>query len=94
MRGVCVDRPSTSKRALIARLLGVGWFVALMIAGGAIGGLALDRWLGTGPILTIAGTLAGLAVAVAGMYRMLTAVLGASPPPGSPGDSPGQSGRA
>ena len=93
MRGGCVDGPSTSKRALIARLLGVGWFVALTIAGGAVGGLALDGWLGTGPILTILGTLAGLAVAVAGMYLMLAAVLRGRPQ-GSPGDQRGQSGRA
>jgi F0F1-type ATP synthase assembly protein I len=60
-------------------LVGVGWFVALTIAGGAIGGLALDGWLGTGPVLTLVGVLVGLAVAVAGMYRMLMAVL-SSPP--------------
>ena len=68
-----------TKRALIARLVGVGWFVALTIAGGAIGGLALDGWLGTGPVLTLVGVLVGLAFAVAGMYRMLMAVL-SSPP--------------
>lgn len=68
-----------TKRTLITRLVGVGWFVALTIAGGAIGGLALDGWLGTGPILTLVGVLVGLAIAVAGMYRMLMAVL-SSPP--------------
>ncbi len=55
--------------------MGVGWFVAITIAGGAIGGLALDGWLGTGPILTVVGVLLGVLVAVAGMYRMLAAVL-------------------
>ena len=74
-----MDGPSRSKRALIARLVGVGWFVALTIAGGAIGGLALDSWLGTSPILTIVGILVGLAVAVTGMYRMIVAVLSGSP---------------
>ena len=74
-----MDGPSRSKRALIARLVGVGWFVALTIAGGAIGGLALDTWLGTSPILTIVGILVGLAVAVTGMYRMILAVLSGPP---------------
>lgn len=60
-------------------MVGVGWFVALTIAGGAIGGLALDAWLGASPILTIVGILLGLAVAVTGMYRMILAVL--SDPP-------------
>ena len=60
-------------------MVGVGWFVALTIAGGAIGGLALDSWLGTSPILTIVGILVGLAVAVTGMYRMIVAVLSGSP---------------
>lgn len=63
------------KLAVVARLVGVGWFVALAIAGGAIGGLALDAWIGTRPILTIVGVMLGLAVAIAGMYRMLVAVL-------------------
>jgi F0F1-type ATP synthase assembly protein I len=63
------------KRVMIARLVGVGWFVGITIAGGAIGGLALDGWLGTKPVLTVVGVLLGLAVAVVGMYRMLAAVL-------------------
>ena len=63
------------KWALVTRLVGVGWFVALTIAGGAIGGLALDAWLGTRPILTIVGVMLGLTVAISGMYRMLVAVL-------------------
>jgi F0F1-type ATP synthase assembly protein I len=63
------------KRALVAQLVGVGWFVGITIAGGAIGGLALDGWLGTRPVLTIVGVLLGVAVAVVGMYRMLAAVL-------------------
>lgn len=64
----------TRKRAVVARLVGVGWFVALSIAGGALAGLALDNWLGIRPALTIVGVLLGVAVAVAGMYRMLLAI--------------------
>ena len=64
------------KVALALRLLGIGWFVAMCIGGGAVGGLLLDRQLDTGPILTLVGLCVGIAVAVVGMYRMLMAVLG------------------
>ena len=60
------------------RLLGIGWFVALCIVGGVVGGLLLDDLLETGPILTLVGLGVGLAVAVGGMYRMLMAVLAES----------------
>ncbi len=63
------------KVALVLRLLGIGWFVAMCIGGGAVGGLLLDRQLETGPILTMVGLCVGIAVAVVGMYRMLMAVL-------------------
>ena len=63
---------NAQKSALILRLVGIGWYVAICIAGGAIAGLALDGWLDTGPLLTIIGVLLGVAVAVIGMYRMLS----------------------
>ena len=63
------------KVALALRLLGIGWFVAMCIGGGAVGGLLLDRQLDTSPILTLVGLCVGIAVAVVGMYRMLMAVL-------------------
>jgi len=65
------------KVALALRLLGIGWFVAMCIGGGAVGGLLLDRQLDTSPILTLVGLCVGIAVAVVGMYRMLMAVLAA-----------------
>ncbi len=63
------------KVALVLRLVGIGWFVAMCIGGGAVGGLFLDRQLETAPILTLLGLCVGIAVAVLGMYRMLMAVL-------------------
>jgi F0F1-type ATP synthase assembly protein I len=66
------------KVALVLRLVGIGWFVAMCIGGGAVVGLLLDRQLETGPILTLVGLCVGIAAAVTGMYRMLMAVL-ASP---------------
>ena len=64
--------------ALVMRLVGVGWFVAICIGGGGFGGLYLDRQLSAAPIFTLLGIGIGIAVAVIGMYRMLTAILNAS----------------
>ena len=60
---------------LVLRLLGIGWYVGVCIAGGGIGGYLLDRQLGLNPLFTLLGIGAGIAVAVFGMYRMLMAVL-------------------
>ena len=57
------------------RLLGIGWFVALSLLGGVVGGLWLDDKLDTAPLLTMAGLGLGLAAAGVGTYRMLMAVL-------------------
>ena len=63
------------KLALVLQLLGVGWFVAMCIGGGAAAGFLLDRELELSPALTLMGLFAGIAVAVVGMYRMLIAIL-------------------
>ena len=63
------------KLALAFQLLGVGWFVAMCIGGGAAGGFLLDRQFGLNPALTLTGLFIGIAVAVVGMYRMLMAIL-------------------
>ena len=64
-----------TKTAIILRLVGIGWYVAICIGGGSFLGLWLDRQLGLSPILTLVGLGLGIAVAIAGMYRMLMAVL-------------------
>ena len=70
------DKAKDSKKTyLIARLVGVGWFVAILIAGGAFVGFFLDTLVGWSPGFTIAGVLLGLAISVWGMYRMLMAML-------------------
>ena len=61
------------------RLLGIGWYVAICIVGGVLGGVWLDRQLDVGPLFTLVGLGAGVAVAVIGMYRMLIAVLSEAP---------------
>tara|TARA_A100001037_G_scaffold150900_3_gene136307 strand:- start:21391 stop:21624 length:234 start_codon:yes stop_codon:yes gene_type:complete len=71
-----IDKAKISKKTyLVARLVGIGWFVAILIAGGAFGGYFLDRFVGSTPGFTIAGVMLGLALSVFGMYRMLTATL-------------------
>lgn len=59
----------------VLRLVGIGWYVAICIGGGAIGGLWLDRKLDLSPLFTLTGLSVGIAVAVVGMYRLLMAVL-------------------
>jgi len=53
------------------QLLGLGSYVAVCIAGGAVGGYFLDRAFDTGNILTLTGLAVGLVAAFYGGYRML-----------------------
>jgi ATP synthase protein I len=53
------------------RFIGVGWFIAISILLGVLGGLWLDSKFGTRPILVIVGLILGLVVAFYGVYRML-----------------------
>jgi F0F1-type ATP synthase assembly protein I len=64
-----------SKLRVVLQLLGIGWFVAICIGGGAFGGLWIDRLAGTAPAFTLTGIALGIAVAIVGMVRMLMAVL-------------------
>jgi hypothetical protein len=59
----------------VLRLLGIGWYVALCIGGGGVGGFWLDSRLDVSPVFTLLGLGLGIALAVIGMYRMLLAVL-------------------
>ena len=66
---------NTKKYGAIARLVGIGWYVGICIGFGALAGLWADNRLGLSPMLTLAGIAIGLVVALAGMIRMLMAVL-------------------
>ncbi len=57
------------------RLVGIGWYVALCIAAGVVGGVWLDGKFGTSPLLTLIGLFAGLGLAFYGGYRMLMEVI-------------------
>ena len=69
---------NAERLALTLRLLGIGWYVAVCIAGGTYGGFLLDRKFELSPLLTLLGLGLGIAVAVVGMMRMLLAVFAAN----------------
>ena len=50
------------------RVLGIGWFIAISILLGILGGLWLDDRLGTRPVFLIVGIVVGLGVAAYGTY--------------------------
>ncbi len=58
-----------------ARLMGIGWYFAVSIVAGVLGGFYLDKVAGTTPWLTLLGMLLGFVVAFYGAYRMLIDVL-------------------
>jgi len=62
------------------RLVGIGWYLALCITAGVVGGVWLDGKFGTSPFLTLAGLFAGLIIAFFGGYRMLMDVIAAVGP--------------
>jgi F0F1-type ATP synthase assembly protein I len=58
-----------------ARLIGIGWYFAVCIVVGVVGGVLLDKAADTAPLLTLVGILLGLLAAFYGGYRMLMDVL-------------------
>tara|TARA_A100001037_G_C15028117_1_gene579572 strand:- start:785 stop:1000 length:216 start_codon:yes stop_codon:yes gene_type:complete len=59
----------------VARLIGIGWYVASCIGVGAVVGFWADKSLGTSPFFSVIGTLIGVAASVLGMFKMLMSVL-------------------
>ena len=60
-----------SRRELVFRLVGVGWYIGICIFLGVFVGLWLDEKLNTNPVLVIVGLILGIVVAFYGVYRML-----------------------
>lgn len=60
--------------ALLGKVGGIGWFVGVTIALGALGGYWLDGQFDTAPVLTISGLALGVATAFVGMIRLLGAI--------------------
>jgi F0F1-type ATP synthase assembly protein I len=63
--------PEPSTVVLLARMAGIGWYIAISIAGGALLGAWLDRQFGTQPVLLLGGLAVGLVLAFLGMMRLL-----------------------
>lgn len=59
------------KWALTMRLLGLGWYVAICVVLGVVGGLWLDKRFHTLPVFTLVGTVLGTVVAFYGVYKMV-----------------------
>ncbi len=57
------------------RLIGIGWYFALCIVLGVVGGLALDGVVDSKPAFTFVGLGLGLAAAFYGGYVQLMGVL-------------------
>lgn len=53
-----------------ARLMGFGFFVALSIIGGLLGGVWLDGVVGLSPLFTLLGLLLGFLAAGGGVLRL------------------------
>jgi F0F1-type ATP synthase assembly protein I len=74
------------KWVLAARLIGIGWYIGISIAGGIIGGVWLDRKLETSIIFTLVGLFLGLGVAFLGTYRMISPLIKEQQGKGKGGD--------
>ena len=60
---------------LALRLAGLGWYIAICIVIGVVGGLGLEKLTGTAPLFTLLGSVLGSIVAFWGLYKMVQPVL-------------------
>ena len=60
---------------LALRLAGLGWYVAACIVLGVVGGLGLDKLIGTSPVFTLLGTVLGTVLAFWGLYKLVQPIL-------------------
>ncbi|MBM4445262.1 MAG: AtpZ/AtpI family protein [Chloroflexi bacterium] len=63
------------KWVVAARLMGIGWYIGLCVAGGILGGIWVDNKLGTSIVFTLVGIVLGTAVALYGTYRMISPLI-------------------
>lgn len=77
------DGPSPKAQMLVKamRLVGMGWYVAITILLGVLGGNWLDQRLGTAPLFLLLGLGLGLAASVYGLYKMLLPLLSSDQDP-------------
>ncbi len=67
------------------RLSGLGWYIAACVVLGVLGGLGLDKLVGTSVLFTILGTVLGSVVAFWGAYKLVLPVLYGSNRENGPG---------
>ncbi len=67
--------------ASLAEALQLGWSVAFSVLLPLLGGIFLDRWLGTGPWLTLLGVFLGLGAATVTVIRFAQEMAERLPPP-------------
>jgi len=72
--------------AIALRLAGIGWYVALCVVIGIVGGLWLDRLAGTLPLFTILGVLLGTVAAFYGVYKLVQPLMQAMDTKGDQSD--------
>lgn len=70
--------------ATALRLTGLGWFIAVCIVLGILGGLWLGRVTGQVALLVLVGTILGSVVAFYGVYRMIIPAVYGSKRPNHP----------
>lgn len=58
-----------------AQFAGLGWYMAAAIVLPTLGGVWLDRSVGTSPLFLLLGILLGVTLAFYGTYRMVAAFL-------------------
>ena len=56
-------------------MLVLGWYIAVVIAGGVFLGSWIDGAIGVSPVFTLLGLFFGLVVAFVGSYRMAKPLL-------------------
>lgn len=61
--------------AVALRLTGLGWYVAACVVIGVVGGVFLDKLLGSVFVFTVLGILVGSVAAFWGVYKMVLPVL-------------------
>ena len=72
--------PPEARNGLAAAmsLIGIGWYFAICIVGGIVGGLLLDGWLDTKPLFSLVGLVLGLVVAFYGGFKAMMRVMAES----------------
>jgi F0F1-type ATP synthase assembly protein I len=74
------------KWAMAGRLMGIGWYIGFCVAGGILGGIWLDKKVGTTIIFSLVGVVLGLVLALYGTYRMISPLMREGKDKGSNGE--------